>query len=62
MRALLVIFISILLQSCTPAQTAESDYTARLLRCVDKAETLSESKACRASVDKDLGVNKDGGK
>ncbi len=51
------------LAACSPAATAEADYTARLMRCVDKAETLAESKSCRAGVDTKLGVNqkKDGG-
>ena len=38
----------------------ETAYTAELLRCVDKATTLAESKACRAHVDEVFGV-KDGG-
>ncbi len=39
---------------------AEAAYTAALVRCVDKAETLAESRACRASVDSSWGI-KDGG-
>lgn len=44
------------------ASDAELAYRAKLLRCVDKAKTLPESKACRKSVDDSLGVNQDGGK
>jgi len=43
---------------CKPAQAptaaqvaAEGAYGAALLRCVDEAKTLAESKACRARVD-----------
>ena len=35
---------------------AESAYTAELVQCVDKSETLAESKACRALVDARWGV------
>jgi hypothetical protein len=51
------------LLACSPAAavTAEAVYTAELLRCVDKADTLVESKACRHTVDAKFGV-KDGGK
>lgn len=49
------------LVACSPSATAEADYTTRLLRCVDKSETLAESKACRLAVDAQLGV-KDGGR
>ncbi len=45
--------------ACTPAQSAESLYSGALLRCVDKSETLAESKACRAQVNAQFGV--DGG-
>lgn len=31
-------------------------YTAALVRCVDKSETLEESKSCRANVDKVCGI------
>ncbi len=41
-----------LFQSAGPA-AAEAAYGAALLRCVDEAETLAESKACRARVDAD---------
>ncbi len=42
--------------ACT---STEAKYTTRLLRCVDKSETLAESRACRALVDAEFGV--DGG-
>jgi hypothetical protein len=45
---------------CGCAASLEGSYTAALLRCVDKSETLAESKACRASVDAQYNV-KDGG-
>ncbi len=40
---------------------ASASYQARLLRCVDNAETIQESRACRAGVDKDFNVVRDGG-
>lgn len=40
----------------------ELAYRAELLRCVDKAETLAESKLCRRSADAKWGVRPDGGK
>lgn len=51
----------------TPAQDAsEAAYTAALLRCVDKAETLAESRMCRRTVDAQWGITevvaKDGGR
>ena len=56
--------------ACTPPQTAqqaaaEGAYGAALLRCVDEATTLAESKACRARVDEAWGITqtgKDGGR
>lgn len=49
----------------TAAQAAaEGAYGAALLKCVDDAKTLAESKACRARVDAEWGVvqaGKDGG-
>lgn len=55
--------LTLILIGCSSQQTAattvESAYTAELVRCVDKAKTLAESKACRAEVDKAFGV--DGG-
>jgi hypothetical protein len=56
---------------CKPSPTtsaqaaAEGAYGAALLKCVDDAKTLAESKACRARVDAEWGVvqyAKDGGK
>lgn len=41
------------------AAGAEAAYGASLLRCVDEAKSLAESKACRARVDAEWGV--DGG-
>ena len=62
-------FLCLALVSCasrsTTSQAAEAAYTAELLRCVDKATTLHESKACRADVDRKLGITQtaaDGGK
>ena len=56
------------LTGCKPSQlgatAAESAYTGELLRCVDNANTLAESRACRADVDLRWGivsVGKDGG-
>jgi hypothetical protein len=43
------------------ATTAESTYAAEQLACVDKANTLEESKACRAEVRKKWAVGADGG-
>jgi hypothetical protein len=41
----------------TEAQrAAEGAYGAELLACVERANTLAESKACRAEVDKRWGV------
>lgn len=36
--------------------TEESLYTAALLRCVDKANTLAESQMCRQQVDYTCGI------
>lgn len=50
---------------CTPAAdpnalpkfcTSEELYTAELLRCVDRAETLAQSQMCRQSVDYRCGI------
>jgi hypothetical protein len=35
---------------------AEHSYGGALLKCVDDAQTLAESKACRARVDREWGV------
>lgn len=43
------------------AGAAEASYTAALLRCVDKSETLAESKACRSGVDAQFGLKDAGG-
>jgi len=54
----LVGWLTILSYSCAACReaaepTAEVAYGAALLRCVDKATTLAESKACRAKVDEE---------
>lgn len=56
-----VLFVARVAAGCSgPAKTAaETAYGASLLRCVDEARTLAESKACRAAVDARWGV--DGG-
>lgn len=36
--------------------TNEALYTAKLVRCVDDAETLAASKQCRANVDYSCGI------
>ena len=44
---------------------AEGAYGAALLRCVDEARSLAESKSCRARVDAEWGVvqtGRDGGR
>lgn len=65
-----VAIVSLFIAACgpskpTPAQVAaEGAYGAALLKCVDDAKTLPESKACRARVDAQFGVvqsGKDGG-
>lgn len=38
------------------ATAAESSYTAELLRCVDDARTLAESRACRQQVNVRWGI------
>lgn len=54
-----------ILAGCTPARdpdalpkfcTDETLYTAELVRCVDRAETLAQSQACRQSVDYACGI------
>ena len=51
MRYFLALFIA-----CAPAANSEAAYTAALLRCVDKSDTLAESKACRQLVDAQYGI------
>lgn len=52
-------------QACiTSRHAAEAAYTAALLRCVDEASTLQQSRECRRHVDEDYGVtvtSRDGG-
>ncbi len=52
-----VLVASLGLVMCRPPGSAheaaaEAAYAGELLRCVDKATTLAESKACRAEVDR----------
>lgn len=56
-----VLFVARTAAGCSgpAAAGAEAAYGASLLRCVDEAKTLAESKACRAAVDARWGV--DGG-
>jgi hypothetical protein len=51
----LVVVVALGCTPRTPAQ-AEAAYTAELLRCVDQARTLAESRACRAEVNRRWGV------
>lgn len=39
-----------------PPEAAEAAYGAALLRCVDDAETLAESRSCRAKVNAEWGI------
>lgn len=55
----LITFVCLTLFACSPSASAEATYTGALLRCVDRSATLAESKACRALVDAQYGV--DGG-
>ncbi len=50
-------------EGCRPTQApneaqvaTEAAYGASLIRCVDEAKTLAESKACRAKVDAAWGI------
>lgn len=48
-----------------PAHAAEAAYTGALLRCVDEAKSLAESKACRKRVDDEWKITQtatDGGR
>lgn len=46
--------ICLLLTGCAGA--AEAKYTKALLRCVDEAKTLAESRECRRRVDDGSGI------
>lgn len=63
MKRLILLSLLVACSNCADAKpapiAAESAYTAELLRCVDKATTLAESKSCRKNVDSAFGV--DGG-
>lgn len=52
-------------QACVTAKSAaEAEYRTALLRCVDDAATLQQSRDCRRHVDEDYGVtvtSRDGG-
>lgn len=46
------------LAGCSAAHTtADAAYTAAQLDCVQKSQTLAESKACRAKVDQKWGIS-----
>lgn len=66
MKTLFLLVLIGCAQPPTAAQAAaEGAYGASLLKCVDDAKTLAESKACRARVDAEWGVvqtGKDGGR
>lgn len=56
-----VVFAFLTLQSLACSRqhastAAEAAYGAALLRCVDQARTLPESKACRQRVDREWGI------
>lgn len=59
-----VLFFLLFCSACTQLDpkvakaAAEGAYTAALLRCVDQAETLERSQACRKSVDEQYGVKR----
>ena len=64
------VFVILHLWGCMPRSSsasqmqAEAVYTGALLACVDRSATLSESKACRARVDREWGISQtatDGG-
>lgn len=56
-----IAFITLATASCVgfgnPA--TEAAYTADLMNCVEKANTLKESKACRAEVDRKWNIDQD---
>jgi hypothetical protein len=59
-EAVALVGFALLVAHCAGcAPSAESAYGAALLRCVDKATTLADSRACRRDVDAKWGV--DGG-
>lgn len=66
MKALCLLVLVGCAQPSTAAQAAaEGAYGASLLKCVDDAKTLAESKSCRARVDAEWNVvqaGKDGGR
>lgn len=67
-HALFLFALAFVCARCKPSQlgasAAESAYTGQLLRCVDQATSLAESRACRQRVDKEWGITEvatDGG-
>lgn len=54
------LLLAVVLLACPTRESkeagAEATYGAALLRCVDDARTLAESKACRAKVNESWGV------
>ncbi len=49
----------LIVQQCTACalfESAEARYTTELVRCVDKATTLAESKECRRQADYRWGI------
>ena len=50
----------LLLVGCAAAKkdAAEVTYDGQLIACVDRAQTLAESKACRAAVDEKWGITR----
>lgn len=67
-KALAVLFTALAVSASCDAcsrRSAESAYTAALLRCVDEAKTLEQSRECRRFVDGNYGITvtvTDGGK
>ena len=52
--------LSAALEGCADTMTADEQYRAKMLLCVERATTKLESKACRANVDFQFRV-RDGG-
>ena len=62
MRTIVLVLLCAACVPQTPAQdAAEASYGAALLRCVDAAKTLAESKGCRAKIDAEWGISRTGG-
>lgn len=57
MRALVLVVLVACSSAPKPTNTAaEAAYSAELLRCVDQAKTLADSKACRKKVNEAWGI------